>query len=142
MLNGLTPNAKMGFHIHNGSDLSDGCTKAGGHYNPYGKQHGCPGISGSELHYGDLGNIESSATGQCSTTFKISGSIKAPNSIVNRAIVIHENVDDCGLGGQNDSLINGHAGKRIACCLITIESCSGSGGIHIDLGPVHVGINV
>jgi Cu-Zn family superoxide dismutase len=30
--------------------------------------------------------------------------------------------DDCGLGGQPDSLVTGHAGKRIACAVIGYAS--------------------
>ena len=31
-----------GFHVHEYGDLSDGCTSAGGHYNPRGVKHGAP----------------------------------------------------------------------------------------------------
>ena len=47
--------------------------------------------------------------------------IKLRNSkcnIIGRAVVIHEDPDDNGLGGHDDSLITGHAGKRLACAVI------------------------
>ena len=38
-----------------------------------------------------------------------------PTSVVGRAVVVHETVDDLGLGGYADSLTTGHAGGRLAC---------------------------
>ena len=31
-----------GFHVHSSSDMSNGCTSTGGHFNPFGKNHGAP----------------------------------------------------------------------------------------------------
>ena len=31
-----------GFHVHELGDLSDNCAGAGGHYNPFGRNHGAP----------------------------------------------------------------------------------------------------
>lgn len=46
-------------------------------------------------------------------------------SVAGRAIVVHANVDDYGLGNFTDSLTVGHAGARLACCIITTAN-SGS----------------
>ena len=54
-LSGLKPNSFHGFHVHEAGDLTDKCTSMCAHFNPYGKTHGCPGMS--ERHVGDLGNI-------------------------------------------------------------------------------------
>lgn len=35
-INGLKPNSKFGFHVHDKGDLSHGCASLGGHYNPDG----------------------------------------------------------------------------------------------------------
>ena len=51
----------------------------------------------------------------------IAGSAKKTN-IIGRGLIIHADEDDCGQGGQPDSLITGHAGKRIACAVIGYAS--------------------
>ena len=117
MLYGLSP-GEHGFHIHEKGDLSDNCAAAGGHFNPFGNNHGAPGAE--DRHVGDLGNI---VVDEDMNTFvriedhlvKLSGE----TSVLNRAIVIHEGVDDLGLGGEEDSMTTGHAGPRAACCVIT-----------------------
>merc|ERR1712227_253843 len=53
----LSP-GEHGFHIHENGDLSDNCKGAGGHYNPFGLNHGAPGAE--ERHVGDLGNVVAS----------------------------------------------------------------------------------
>ena len=116
---GLSP-GEHGFHIHEAGDLADNCAAAGGHFNPFGKNHGAPGAE--ERHVGDLGNV---AADEEMNTFvriedhlvKLSGEPEL--SVLNRAIVIHEGVDDLGLGGEEDSMTTGHAGPRAACCVIT-----------------------
>jgi Cu-Zn family superoxide dismutase len=117
-ITGLKPHSEHGFHVHEAGDLSDKCTSMCAHFNPYGKSHGCPGMK--ERHVGDLGNLKTNSKGEAKYTFydnviKLRGT-KA--NIIGRGLIIHADRDDCGQGGQPDSLTTGHAGKRIACAVI------------------------
>ena len=115
---GLKQNSLHGFHIHEAGDLSDKCTSMCSHFNPYGKTHGCPGMT--KRHVGDLGNLKTNSKGQSNYTFyddciKLRG-IKA--NIIGRGLIIHADEDDCGKGDNAESLKTGNAGKRIACAVI------------------------
>lgn len=115
---GLKKNALHGFHVHESGDLTKKCESMCAHFNPYGKNHGCPGVK--ERHVGDLGNLETDVNGSVKYRMdddfiKLRGS-KA--NIIGRGLIIHADPDDCGLGGDEVSLKNGNAGKRIACAII------------------------
>ena len=115
-IQGLMPNQKHGFHIHQYGDISavDG-TKAGGHYNPEGVAHNLP-HSQKERHLGDLGNLSANAEGMASLVLLLSNVSLccAKNSIIGRSVIIHQNEDD---GGQP----TGNAGPRIAMGVIGIS---------------------
>jgi Cu-Zn family superoxide dismutase len=117
-LSGFKKNTKHGFHIHEAGDLTDQCMGACAHFNPYHTQHG--GISSKIRHVGDLGNIHADDQGNVQITFydKIIKVRGTTCNIIGRSIVIHEDPDDNGLGGFPDSLITGHAGKRLACAVV------------------------
>ena len=117
-IKGIPPKSLHGFHVHEAGDLTDKCTSMCSHFNPYGNTHGCPGKR--ERHVGDLGNITTNNKGEAKYTFydniiKLRGS-KA--NIIGRGLIIHEDEDDCGNGGNAESLKTGNAGKRIACAVI------------------------
>ena len=117
-ITGLKPNSLHGFHVHEAGDLTDKCTSMCAHFNPYKKTHGCPGLT--ERHVGDLGNIKSNNKGEAKYTFydniiKLRGT---KCNIIGRGLIIHEDEDDCGQGGNAESLKTGNAGKRIACAVI------------------------
>ncbi|AYV76261.1 MAG: CuZnSOD [Terrestrivirus sp.] len=111
------PYGPHGFHIHEFGDLTDGCTSAGAHYNPFNNHHG--GQDDAERHVGDLGNIHSGVDGVIDATitdYKIS--LVGPYSVIGRSFVVHADEDDLGKGGHEDSLTTGHSGARIACGII------------------------
>lgn len=109
---------KHGFHIHKYGDLSDGCDSACAHFNPDGNVHGGP--HSKIRHAGDLGNVTSKkgiAKGKIVVN-NLSCNPKSKYSIVGRMIILHADPDDLGKGGDQESLITGNAGKRIACSVI------------------------
>ena len=118
---GLNMNQNHAIHIHEYGDLTDGCTSSCSHYNPYNMKHGGP--NSKERHVGDLGNILADENGNCKFLIvdhmiKLNGE----HNVIGRAVVIHEDPDDMGIGGHNDSHTTGHAGKRIGCGVIGISS--------------------
>ena len=119
-LQGLKKNGFHGFHVHEYGDLSDGCNSACAHFNPFNKNHGCPGSE--ERHVGDLGNLQSDLFGNARyTTFDDVIKLHGECNIIGRMLIIHEDPDDCGQGKgelRKESLKTGNAGKRIACAVI------------------------
>ena len=116
-ISGLKKNGIHGFHVHEAGDLTDHCESLCAHFNPYNKKHGCPGMK--ERHVGDLGNLIADKNG-CCKYMMIDNIIKLKGvcNIIGRGLIIHANADDCGQGDNESSLINGNAGKRIACGII------------------------
>jgi Cu-Zn family superoxide dismutase len=116
-IRGLKPNSMHAIHIHECGDLTQGCDSCCAHYNPFNMNHGSP--QSADRHVGDLGNISSDAGGNAIFTI-VDNMVKLDGmySVVGRSIVIHEDMDDLGLGGHHDSLTTGHAGKRIGCGVI------------------------
>ena len=117
-ISGLNKSSFHGFHIHESGDLSDKCESMCAHFNPYQKNHGCPGTK--ERHVGDLGNLVTNKKGQAKYSI-IDNVIKLRGTkanIIGRGLIIHADKDDCGQGINPDSLKTGNSGKRIACAVI------------------------
>ena len=116
-LTGLKKQSYHGFHIHEAGDLTDKCDSMCSHFNPHNKQHGCPGSN--ERHVGDLGNLITDKNGFCKYSFADNViKLRGKNNIIGRGLIIHADPDDCGQGNNEESLITGNAGKRIACAVI------------------------
>jgi superoxide dismutase, Cu-Zn family len=119
-LTNLTPGLH-GFHIHEAGNLEEGCASCCAHFNPLNKQHGGPWeMDGKERHLGDLGNILADKNGNCITTIKdrylqLRG---YKYNIIGRSVVVHEDEDDLGRGGNAESKKTGNAGARIGCGVI------------------------
>jgi hypothetical protein len=45
-------------------------------------------------------------------------------AVIGRSIIIHADEDDCGTGGDEESLKTGNAGKRIACAVIGYDKAN------------------
>jgi Cu-Zn family superoxide dismutase len=118
-LSGLKPGSH-GFHIHEFGDNTGGCASTGGHFNPHSKTHGAP--TAQERHIGDLGNVVADDSGSVSVTLQDSlVSMFGPLSVIGRSVVVHEGVDDLGLGGHEQSKTTGNAGGRLACGVIGLS---------------------
>lgn len=111
-LQGLKPNSKLGFHIHE-KEVCEGpdYKSAGDHLNPENHDHGRPETS--ERHLGDMGNIVTNAVGISKQVILLpKSSLTDMDKIVGKAVIIHEKADDL------KSQPAGNSGDRIACGLI------------------------
>lgn len=115
------PVGKHGIHVNVFGDLRQAGVSCGGVFNPFGKNHGAP--ADEERRVGSLGNIEVKEDGSVQVSIE-DGLVKliGPHSIIGRSIVIHENEDDLGKGGQELSLQNGNAGAIIAWGVVGIAN--------------------
>lgn len=102
-------NQPRAMHIHEYGDLSKGCDSTGGHYNPLRIHH--------PEHPGDFGNFVPK-NGKIRQSQHFNATLFGKLSIIGRSVVIHDGEDDLGRGGNAESLLNGNAGRRLACCVI------------------------
>ncbi|XP_069821347.1 copper chaperone for superoxide dismutase-like isoform X1 [Dendropsophus ebraccatus] len=112
-VDGLSPGLHA-IHINEFGDISLGCERCGGHYNPEGNTHGSPGQEDS--HVGDLGNI--SATDEGRATFRFDSNRVKVWDIIGRSLVVDEGEDDLGLGSHHLSKVTGNSGKGLAFGII------------------------
>jgi Cu-Zn family superoxide dismutase len=117
------PKGKHGFHIHRAGDLrGEGCMGACEHFH-VGKpcDHGDKPGSKGPRHTGDLGNIEQHGSEPATYSYLIHGI--TPGDLLGRALIVHEDEDDLGLGEAPDSKTTGHSGKRIGCAIFGRTTC-------------------
>lgn len=121
-ISGLPPNTPHGFHIHEfGDTVTNGCQSTGAHYYPnQNLTHGGP--TDQIRHVGDLGNVYSDETGRIYDEVEDNlVSLFGPYSVIGRAFVIHQKIDDLGRGtglARAESLKTGNAGARLGCGVI------------------------
>jgi Cu-Zn family superoxide dismutase len=101
-LQGFKAHQVHAIHIHEYGDLTHGCKSTGNHLNPYGDTHGSPFFTATR-HAGDLvNNLFTDEKGCARITFlddNLSLNPGKPECILGRAVVIHQQADDYGLGG-------------------------------------------
>lgn len=109
------PAGALGFHLHDVGDCSaPDFTSAGGHFNPSGHPHAAP--TAAAHHAGDFGNVEVGQDGNGTLSLSSTGLTVAAgaNSVVGRAVILHERADDL------NTQPTGNAGGRIACGVVTL----------------------
>jgi Cu-Zn family superoxide dismutase len=111
-ITGLTP-GNHGFHVHEFGDCSAAdATSAGAHFNPTHEPHAGP--DAAERHVGDMGNIETDASGKAKLEY-VDHQISLTNderSVIGRSVVVHAKADDLNSQPAGDS------GARVACGVI------------------------
>lgn len=113
---GLTPGGEHGFHVHEFGDCSaPDASSAGGHFNPFGVDHGRVGEA--PHHVGDSDNIVANAEGVA--TFEnvlIGGTIGDGGAadIVGKGVIVHAGSDDYVTQPTGD------AGGRLACAVVAL----------------------
>jgi Cu-Zn family superoxide dismutase len=112
-VSGVEP-GEHGFHIHEAGVCEGDFTSSGDHFNPTDHPHGAPGEA--ESHAGDLGNITvgEDGTGSLELTSTVLTVDPGPNSVVGKAVILHEKPDDL------ESQPTGAAGGRIACGVVQL----------------------
>jgi superoxide dismutase, Cu-Zn family len=110
---GLKKNGVHALYIHENGDCSKKGKAAGGHLNPTKAKHGPP--ASSQRHAGDFGNLTADEDGNASfsmTTDSVTMEGDRPDSVVNRAVIIHAKKDDK----------KGSGGAALACGVITLAA--------------------
>lgn len=111
------PPGPHGLHVHETGDCSAAdFTSAGGHFNPTDAPHGAP--TDMERHAGDLGNVQVGGDGSAHVemTSDMLSVGDGANSVVGRAVILHEKADDFV------TQPTGAAGGRIACGVVELQA--------------------
>ena len=121
---GLNADQDHAFHIHALGFTGDDCTTSAGHFNPESVNHGFYGADDPIVnrHFGDMKVLEADADGVAVyewTDPLASLRGDAAESVFGRAMTVHRDEDDFGVGMPIEgSQKGGNAGPRLACCNI------------------------
>lgn len=108
---GLGANRARAIYIHQGGSCADQGARVGGHLDPTRARHGPP--ASSQRHAGDFGNLLADAEGRARFSMRtdsITMEPRGPNTVVDRAVVIHVGKDTP----------RGDAGPALACGVIRL----------------------
>jgi len=114
-VSGATP-GQHGLHVHENGDCSAPDAKsAGNHFNPGNGEHGAP--DKATHHAGDFGNLTVGEDGNGKLELLTDQISVNPGtvSVVGRALVLHEKVDD------TTTQPTGNSGSRIGCGVINLK---------------------
>jgi Cu-Zn family superoxide dismutase len=109
--NGLKKKGVHAFYVHENGDCSNKGKNVGKHLDPTKAKHGPP--ASSQRHAGDFGNLTADEAGVATfsmTTDSVTMEADRPDSVLNRAVVIHAKKDDK----------KGSGGAAIACGVIQL----------------------
>lgn len=104
-----------GIHLHAVGDCSaEDFTSTGGHFNPTDAPHGGP--MDAVRHAGDFGNVEigEDSAGRLKLVTDMLTVADGPNTVVGRAVILHEGEDDL------ESQPTGAAGSRLGCGIVRL----------------------
>lgn len=117
-----TPLKTHAIHIHQFGDLRKGCDSLGPHYNPFNTTHGSI-LYNMDRHAGDLiNNVTFDKNGVFE--YEYEDPLVNIKDVLGRSIVLHEKIDDLGLGqdlNKEESLKTGNSGTRICCGIIALS---------------------
>lgn len=111
------PNSLHGMHVHTNGDISDPNGWATlGHWSLAGEVHACE--NETYRHSGDMGNWNVTNGAINEWKYNLSKlALSGANSIIGRAVVLHNSTDDC-----TNVTTNGNSGARIAQGVIGISN--------------------
>jgi Cu-Zn family superoxide dismutase len=125
------------FHIHEKPyDNTGNCSSTGAHFNPRNQTHG--DRNSSVRHDGDLGNfLVDNKTNELSGTINDNVlTLYGNNSIIGKGCVVHEGIDDLGMGGNATSMTTGNSGGRLACGNVMEVNATSAGTLYVSYGLV------
>jgi len=112
---------KHGLHVHQTGNISSSCNASGAHYNP-------DNVTDDAIKH-NFGNIEARADGAADVLLDFTD--VGLDELLDRALVVHENEDDLGIGNGTDSEMtdsgllvgdSGDSGLLVGCCVVELTS--------------------